>query len=306
MLLIQCTHMYHTCFLCMSRPAEHQAVGAGRGKKPQASDAASQKSSVVITQLPYQTNKAAMVATIANLIEKGTLTGTFCLMQPTSRLRYGASKWSACQTTCPGSAHPIFVSVLVAVFKLTFSGCMSSRTISLLAGCWQLQLCNSIIYLQQQETAEHTLLCVDQASTSPTWPRCAGISDVQDESDRDGMRVVLDVKRGFNPEVRNLACHASLRQFNRRSGRELVHKGCQARHGETLLRIRARCRSSGSRGSRLHPKAWPSCKLLASRSQCTAHQGAHREGRRFCTVLNEHGARAPCASPAMRRQCTLP
>ena len=29
----------------------------------------------------------------------------------------------------------------------------------------------------------------------------AGISDVQDESDRDGMRVVLDVKRGFNPEV---------------------------------------------------------------------------------------------------------
>ena len=68
---------------------------------------------------------------------------------------------------------------------------------------------------------------------------------MQDESDRDGMRVVLDVKRGFNPEVRNLACHPLLRQFNRRSGRELVHKGCLARHGETLLRIRARCRSSG-------------------------------------------------------------
>ena len=29
----------------------------------------------------------------------------------------------------------------------------------------------------------------------------AGISDVRDESDRDGMRVVVEVKRGSSPEV---------------------------------------------------------------------------------------------------------
>ena len=34
---------------------------------------------------------------------------------------------------------------------------------------------------------------------------CAGISDVRDESDRDGMRVVVEVKRGSSPEVRGTA-----------------------------------------------------------------------------------------------------
>ena len=29
----------------------------------------------------------------------------------------------------------------------------------------------------------------------------AGVSDVRDESDRDGMRVVVEIKRGFNAEV---------------------------------------------------------------------------------------------------------
>lgn len=29
----------------------------------------------------------------------------------------------------------------------------------------------------------------------------AGISDVRDESDRDGMRVVVEVKRGSSPEA---------------------------------------------------------------------------------------------------------
>jgi DNA gyrase/topoisomerase IV subunit A len=43
----------------------------------------------------------------------------------------------------------------------------------------------------------------------------AGISDVRDESDRDGMRVVVEVKRGSTPKVRQrpstFACaHATL------------------------------------------------------------------------------------------------
>ena len=45
----------------------------------------------------------------------------------------------------------------------------------------------------------------------------AGISDVRDESDRDGMRVVIEVKRGFNAELvlNNLYKHTSLqKQFN--------------------------------------------------------------------------------------------
>lgn len=36
--------------------------------------------------------------------------------------------------------------------------------------------------------------------------RCVGISDVRDESDREGMRVVVEVKRGSSPEVTRDTC----------------------------------------------------------------------------------------------------
>ena len=40
----------------------------------------------------------------------------------------------------------------------------------------------------------------------------AGIADVRDESDRDGMRVVVEVKRGASPEVRE-HCPESMRRM---------------------------------------------------------------------------------------------
>lgn len=147
---------------------------AGRGKKAQSSDAASQKSSVVITQLPYQTNKAAMVAAIAQLIEKGTLTG-----QPWAPL------WplAACHILLPCLQPLLFVMSVAPAGRWSWPA----------AGLRTCETCSCM-------TAE-TRLCL--GLTGLAW---AGISDVQDESDRDGMRVVLDVKRGFNPEVR--LCHA--------------------------------------------------------------------------------------------------
>ena len=53
-----------------------QRAGGKKGSKAaKGTSAGPSRPVVVITELPYQTNKSAFVADVAQLVEKGTLTG---------------------------------------------------------------------------------------------------------------------------------------------------------------------------------------------------------------------------------------
>lgn len=55
---------------------QERRTGAKKGgKASKGSAGGSSKPVIVITELPYQTNKAGFVADVAELVEKGTLTG---------------------------------------------------------------------------------------------------------------------------------------------------------------------------------------------------------------------------------------
>ena len=56
----------------------------------------------------------------------------------------------------------------------------------------------------------------------------AGISDVRDESDREGMRVVIEVKRGSSAEVRPAFALRSTKQSSLPIVTPTYHKTCMA------------------------------------------------------------------------------
>lgn len=61
------------------------------------------KPSIVITELPYQTNKSDFVATMARLVEEQKLTGMCCL---SSALSHGIQCYFRRSSECtPDSSH---------------------------------------------------------------------------------------------------------------------------------------------------------------------------------------------------------
>jgi DNA gyrase/topoisomerase IV subunit A len=106
------------------------------------------KPSIVITELPYQTNKSDFVATVARLVEEQKLTGAFHL---------------SCMWISHGCKHPLRMP--------TTHNAMQCPDLQCIDVCCRCFICH------------------------------AGISDVRDESDREGMRVVVEVKRGSSAEV---------------------------------------------------------------------------------------------------------
>ena len=106
------------------------------------------KPSIVITELPYQTNKSDFVATVARLVEEQKLTGAFRL---------------SCIWIPHGCKH--------AQRMPTTRSAMQCPNLQCIDACRRCFMCH------------------------------VGISDVRDESDREGMRVVVEVKRGSSPEV---------------------------------------------------------------------------------------------------------